>query len=64
MKIYCKDEYNSFKDLMMTAYAIVFKDEKVGFSAQDLNVLNLFSIALNILGENLEREIKKECGED
>ena len=57
MKIYCKDEYNSFKDLMMAAYVNVFKDEKVGFTVKDATLLELFGIALDILRENLEREI-------
>ena len=64
MEIYCKDEYYSFKELMMRAYAIVFKDEKVGFTAKDANVLKLFIGALDILNQNLEHEIIKEFEEE
>lgn len=60
MKIYCKDGYYSFKDLMKETYKIVYSDEtKNGFSNEDGLVLTLFSLALDALCLEISNEIKK-----
>lgn len=64
MKIYCKKGYKSFKDLMESAYDAVYSKEKNGFTADDVIVLGIFSIALDKLYADLMKSIKKDVEED
>ena len=59
-----KAQYKSFKDLFNATYDMIYSKEKDEFSCEDAMVVTLFSIALDSLCGQFNKEIDKEREED
>ena len=55
-----KAKYKPFMDLMKQTYNIIYSEEKDGFTHQDAIVLGVFSISLDSLCDEFNKEIEED----